>query len=162
MQQNTEICLATLNTKQFKTFDQDPTKTIESKIPRALWKMKSKCTDKKLYSTGSVPGRFYSIASYPTITKLPICSIISNINTPSWKRGTSKTLVTRAFNVCPNPYHLNKGLNHLKRVLLRRMDTLCGSLDKLWKMLKITINNFELAAKTPRQVEKENLLILSL
>ena len=54
-----------LGTKQFAKLDNDPTSKLESKIPRTLRKIKSKLPEKvyrKLYPTGSCPGKFYGNA----------------------------------------------------------------------------------------------------
>ena len=58
-------CLALLLTKQFTVLNNDPTKTLESKVQRTLRKIKSKFTEqeyKKLYPTGSCPWKFYGTA----------------------------------------------------------------------------------------------------
>ena len=57
-----EKCMSFLTTKQSKQVDSDPTKTLESKVQRSLRKLKSKLSPyeyKKLYPTGSSPGKFY-------------------------------------------------------------------------------------------------------
>ena len=58
-------CLRLLLTKQFTVLNNDPTKTLESKVQRTLRKLKSKFTEqeyKKLYPTGSCPWKFYGTA----------------------------------------------------------------------------------------------------
>ena len=89
----TDKCLALLSTKQFTTLTNDPTKTLESKAQRTLRKMKSIFTEqeyKKLYPTGSCPGKFYGTAKIHkipvngNIDDLPIRPIVSNINTPTY------------------------------------------------------------------------------
>ena len=53
--------MSLLTTKQFKQVDSDPTKTVESKVQRTMRKLKSTISPyeyKKLYPTGSSPGKF--------------------------------------------------------------------------------------------------------
>ena len=86
-------CLAWLSTRQFTTLTNDPTKTLDGKVRRTLRKTKSKFTEqeyKKLYPTGSCPGKFYDtvkIHKIPVngnIDDLPIRPIVSNINTETY------------------------------------------------------------------------------
>ena len=61
----TEKCLIMLSTKQFLNVETDPTKPLEIKIQRILRKIKSKFSEqeyKRLYPTGSRPGKFYGTA----------------------------------------------------------------------------------------------------
>ena len=83
-----------LTTKQFKQVDSDPTKTLESKVQRSLRKLKSKLSPyacKKLYPTGSSPGKFYGttklhkLPANGEIDNLPIRPIVSNINTATYQ-----------------------------------------------------------------------------
>ena len=58
-------CLSMLGTKQFAKLDNDPTSKRESKVQRTLRKIKLKLPEKvyrKLYPTGSCPGKFYGNA----------------------------------------------------------------------------------------------------
>ena len=82
-----EKCTSFLTTKQFKQVDSDPTKTLESKVQRSLRKLKSKLSPyeyKKLYPTGSSPGKFYGTAkshklpANGKIDDLPRRPIVSN------------------------------------------------------------------------------------
>ena len=82
-----EKCMSFLTTKQFKQVDSDPTKTLESKVQRSLRKLKSKLSPyeyKKLYPTGSSPGKFYGTAkshklpANGKIDDLPRRPIVSN------------------------------------------------------------------------------------
>ena len=86
-------CLAWLSTRQFTTLTNDPTKTLDGKVRRTLRKTKSKFTEqeyKKLYPTGSCPGKFYDtvkIHKIPVngnIDDLPLRPIVSNINTETY------------------------------------------------------------------------------
>ena len=89
-----EKCLTILNTQQFIKLNNDPTKSTEGKIQRAIRNVKSKIIEqdyKKIYPTGSSPGRFYATAKLHKmpendndIKNLPIRPIISNINTASY------------------------------------------------------------------------------
>ena len=84
-----EKYLSLLTPKQFKQVDSDPTKTLQSKVQRSLWKLKSKLSPfqyKKLHPTGSSPGKFYGttklhkLPANGEIDNLPIRPIVSNIN----------------------------------------------------------------------------------
>ena len=100
----TDKCLALLSTKQFTTLTNDHTKTLESKVQRILRTIKSKFTEqeyKKLYPTGSCPGKFYGTAKIhkipvnENIDDLPTRPIVSNINTVTYNlaRYLTKLLV---------------------------------------------------------------------
>jgi len=87
-------CMSLLNSDKFKVTAKDPTATIERKIQNALRKIKNKLTDneyRRLYPTGSSPGKFYGIAKLhklkanETVDDLPIRPIISNIGTASYE-----------------------------------------------------------------------------
>ena len=89
-----EKCMSMLTTKHFKQVDSDPTKTLESKVQRSLRKLKSRLSQyeyKKLYPTGSCPGKFYGTAKLHKlpvngkIDDLPIIPIVSNINTATYQ-----------------------------------------------------------------------------
>ena len=89
-----EKCMSLLTTKHFKQVDRDPTKTLESKAERSLRKLKSKlspCEYKKLYPTGSCPGKFYGTAKLHKlpvngkIDDLPIRPIVPKINTATYQ-----------------------------------------------------------------------------
>ena len=84
-----EKCVSFLTTKQFKQVDNDPTKTLESKVQRSLRKLKSKLSPyeyKKLYPTGSSTGKFsgtaklHKLPANGKIDDLPIRPIVWNIN----------------------------------------------------------------------------------
>ena len=82
-------CLSMVATKQFSKLDYDPTSKLESKVQRSLRKIKSKLPEnvyKKLYPTGSYPGKFYGNAkvhklSTNNIDDLTLRPILSNIST---------------------------------------------------------------------------------
>ena len=68
--------MSLLTTKQFKQVDSDPTKILESKVLRSHRKLKSKHEYKKLYPTGSCPGKFYGTAR---LHKLPVDGKIDDL-----------------------------------------------------------------------------------
>ena len=82
-----ERCMSFLTTKHFKQVDSNPTKTLKSKVQCSLRNLKSKVSPyeyKKLYPTGSLPGKFYGTAKLHKlpvngkIDDLPIRPIVSN------------------------------------------------------------------------------------
>ena len=90
----TNKCLNILNTEQFQKLDRDPTKPIETKIQRAVRKIKSHLSNQeymRIYPTGSAPGKFYGMVKKHkipvngTINDLPLRPIISNIGTASYQ-----------------------------------------------------------------------------
>ena len=71
--------MSLLTTKQFKQVDSDPTKILESKVLRSQRKLKSKLSlyeYKKLYPTGSCPGKFYGTEK---LHKLPVDDKIDDL-----------------------------------------------------------------------------------
>ena len=44
----------------------------------------------------------------------------------SWKRGTLKSLISRAYMLCSNQSLLEKELEHLKNAFHKKMVMLCG------------------------------------
>ena len=89
----TEKCLNLLNSNQFNKLSHDPNKSVENKVKRVLWKIKTKLSQQdyvKLYPTGSAPGKFYretkkhKMPENGTIEDLPLSPIISNIGTASY------------------------------------------------------------------------------
>ena len=88
-----EKCLELLDTEQFQKLNHDPTKTTERKVQNALRKIKSKLSIneyKRIYPTGSSPGKLYETAKIHKLSdrdgieKLPIRPIISNLNTATY------------------------------------------------------------------------------
>ena len=86
-------CLNILISDTFIKLTDDPTKSIEGKIQRAIRKIKSKVRKgeyNKIYPTGSAPGKLYGIAKVhkmaenDSIENLPLRRIISNIGTASY------------------------------------------------------------------------------
>ena len=87
-------CLALLNINQFLKLNRDHTKQIQTKIQRALRKIKTKISSQaysRLCPTGSYPGKHYGTGKIhklsPTdnIGKLPIRPTVSNNNTPTYQ-----------------------------------------------------------------------------
>ena len=88
-----EKCMSLLSSNQCKHIPKDPTKSLEVKVQRATRKIKSKLSEqeyKKLYPTGSCPGKFYGTAKIHKlpvdggINELPIRPIVSNLNTATY------------------------------------------------------------------------------
>ena len=86
----TDKCMSLLSSNQSIHISNDPTKSLKSNIQRTLLKIKSKLSEqehKKLYPTGSCPGKFYGttkIHKFPVnggINELPIRPIVSILNT---------------------------------------------------------------------------------
>ena len=66
-----EKCLTLLNSEQFVRLNEDPAKTNERKLQRMLRKIKPNLTDqeyKRLYPSGSAPGKFYGTAKLHKIS----------------------------------------------------------------------------------------------
>ena len=78
-----------LATKQFSKLDYDPTSKLECKVQQTLRKIKLKLPEKvykKLYPTGSYPGKYYGNAtvhklSTNNVDDLTLRPIVSNIST---------------------------------------------------------------------------------
>ena len=88
-----EKCMSLLLSNQFIHIPNGSTKSLESKVQWALRKIKSKLSEqeyKKLYRTGSCPGKFYGTAKIHKlpvnrgINQLPIRPIVSNLNTATY------------------------------------------------------------------------------
>ena len=85
-------CLNILNNDNFIKLTDNPTKSIEGKIQRAIRKIKGKLSKdeyNKIYPTGSAPGKMHGTAKVHKMAKndnidnLPSRPIISNIGTAS-------------------------------------------------------------------------------
>ena len=93
-------CLPMLATKQFSKLEYDSTSKLESKVQRTLRKIKSELPEKvykKLYPTGSCPGKFYGNAkvhklSTNNVDDLTLRPIVSNIGTATYE--TAKYLAS--------------------------------------------------------------------
>ena len=82
-----------LNTKQFCKLDKDQTKTIETKVQKAVRNIKDHLSTSEyrtLYPSGSAPGKFYGTAKKHkipvngTVDDLPLRPIISIVGTTSY------------------------------------------------------------------------------
>ena len=68
-------CLDMLNNDNFIKLTDDPTKSIEGKIQRAIRKIKSKLSKdeyNKIYSTGSASGKLYGTANVHIMAEMTI------------------------------------------------------------------------------------------
>ena len=90
------MCMEHLNTDNFKQLETDNTKAVEDSIQRALYAVKDAIGEeeyRKIYPSGSNPGKFYGTAKvhklkpddHDKIGKLPLRPIISNIGTATHK-----------------------------------------------------------------------------
>ena len=88
-----EKCLELLDTEQFQKLNHDQTKTTERKVQSALRNVKSKLSineHKRIYPTGSSPGKLYGTAKIHKLSdcdgieKLLILPIMSNLNTATY------------------------------------------------------------------------------
>ena len=86
----TEKYMSLLSSNQCVHIAYDPTKSLESNVQRRLRKIKLKLSKqeyKKLYRTGSCPGKLYGTAKIHklsvngAINDLPVGLIVSNLNT---------------------------------------------------------------------------------
>ena len=99
-----EKCLGLLQTQNFAKLDHDPTSSTEKKVQDTLREIKEDIgeeTYKKIYPSGSNPGKFYGTAKIHKLSneedmninqvdRLPLRPIVSNINTATYR--TSKFL----------------------------------------------------------------------
>ena len=115
-------CNDLLSKKQFKQLKDDPTRPIERKMQSLLRKIKSKLPDeetyKKLYPTGSVPGKFHGTAKIhklktgELVDKLPLRPIVSNIGTATYQ--TAKYLAKLLSPLNKSIYSVNSTKEFLK------------------------------------------------
>ena len=103
-------CLELLDMEQFQKLNHDPTKTTERKVQNTLRKIKSKLSIneyKRIYPTGSSPGKLYGTAKIHKLSDrdgiqiLPIRQIISNLNTAIYHlaKYLAKLLSTSEYTV---------------------------------------------------------------
>ena len=85
-----------LTSDQFKVFENDTAKTLESKVQRVLKKIKHIADEKfykRLYPASSKPGSFYGtvkvykLKEREGVDKLTLRPIISNIETATYEIG---------------------------------------------------------------------------
>jgi len=83
----------------------------------------------------------------------------------TWKRGTVKTLVRRAYTICSNSDHLNNELKHLKHVFTKINGYPLWIINQVFQEIKDTYNN-RIINESSQNVannnenEKKHLLIL--
>ena len=103
--------------KDSRKLDKNPTKTIETKVQRAVRKIKdhlSKCEYRTLYPSGSAPGKFYGTAKKHkipvngTVDDLPLRPVISNIGTASYH--LAKYLAKTLSPLSKSEYTVNNNL----------------------------------------------------
>ena len=116
-------CNQILQSQQFTSCEEDPTKTIEGKVQRAVRKIKPHLTPteyNKIYPTGSNPGRFYGTAKMHklkpdhTVEDLPLRPIISNIGTATYQ--LAKYLAKLLSPLAQSDYTVTSTDNFINRV----------------------------------------------
>ena len=104
--------------------DHDPTSKLESKVQRTLLKIKSKLPEsiyKKLYPTGSAPGKFYGNAKIRKLSSndvdgLPLRLIVSNIGTATYETAKYPAKLLSPFS--KSNYAINSTkqfVNHIRK-----------------------------------------------
>ena len=118
-----EKCLTLLNSEQFVRLNEDPAKTNERKLQRMLRKIKPNLTDqeyKRLYPSGSAPGKFYGTAKLHKISinddvdKLPIRPIISNTRTTTYQ--LAKYLARLLSPLAKSEYTVTSTKNFIEKI----------------------------------------------
>ena len=115
-------CLSMVAIKQFSKLDYDPTSILESKLQRTLRKIKSKLPEnvyKKLYSTGSYPGKFHGNAkvhklSTNNVDDLALRPIVSNIGFPTCE--TAKYLASLLAPLSKSEFTINNTKDFVKYI----------------------------------------------
>ena len=64
----------------------------------------------------------------------------------SWKRGTLKSLISRAYMICPNQSLLEKELEHLKNVFHKKNGCPLWMINQVMETVKETINTENISA----------------
>ena len=173
-------CLEVLYNDQITKLNHDPTKKIEAKIQRVLWKTKTNLTSQeysRLYPTGSCPGIFYGTANIhkilPTdnVDKLSIRPITSNINTLTYKLAKYLTKLlsplSRSQYTVNSTKHFIKSIKHEKvptsyQMIPFDVKSLFTSipLDKTIEIILQRIyNHNEITTQIPKKVKKGLLLL---
>ena len=113
-----------LNTKQFCKLDKDPTKTTETKVRRAVRKIKDHLSISEyrtLYLRRSAPDKFYGTAKKHKIPvngiadKFPLRPIISNIGTGSYH--LAKYLAKTLSPLSKSEYTVNNNLEFISYLI---------------------------------------------
>ena len=115
-------CLPMVATKNFSKLEYDPTSKLESKVQRTLRKIKSKLPEnvyKKLYPTGSYPGKFYGNAKVPKLSNknvddLTLRPIVSNIGTATYE--TVKYLASLSAPLSKSEFTVNSTKEFVKYI----------------------------------------------
>ena len=175
-----EKCLNMLNTNQFRKLDTDPTQSLEKKVKTTLRKLISiftKTEYKKLYPTGSNPGKFYGTAKIHKlkqdegIDQLTLRPIISNIGTATYH--TAKYLAKLLAPLSESKYTVKSTtdfIDKLKNERVPRNHTLVSfdvkslftnvPLDKTIDIiLRRIYKEKEIHTEIPRKEMKELLLL---
>ena len=120
-----EKCMALLNAEQFTKLPKDNTKEVEEKVQKTLRGMKKAIGEteyRKIYPSGSNPGRFYGMAKVhklkpedeDKVNRLPIRPIISNIGTATHK--TAKYLCKLLSPLGKSDYTLESTKEFINRI----------------------------------------------
>ena len=113
-----------LNTKQFCKLDKDPTKTTETKVPKAVRKIKDHLSISEyrtLYPIRSAPDKFYGTAKKHKIPvngiaeNFPLRPIISNIGTGSYH--LAKYLAKTLSPLSKSEYTVNNNLEFISNLI---------------------------------------------
>ena len=132
-------CLRLLLTKQFTVLNNDPTKTLESKVQRTLRKLKSKFTEqeyKKLYPTRSCPWKFYGTAMWYSMLLKKFYSKYLNSIINEQMVLIIVTIISMATIYLPwimNQWHLRSNRYLSYPIKLERETTFWSSLRKEWE-----------------------------
>ena len=109
-----------LNSKQFHKLDKDPTKPIETKVQRAVRKIKVHLSTSEywtLYPSRSVPGKFYVTAKKDkipvngTVDDFLLWPIIFNISTASYH--IAKYLAKTLSSLSKSEYTVNNNMEFI-------------------------------------------------
>ena len=173
-------CLSLLDNEQFIKLNTDPTKSIESKIQRAIRKIKNKISEneyKTIYPTGSAPGKFYGTAKIhklkenDTVEELPLRPIISNIGTASYH--LAKYLAKLLSPLSKSEYTIestNEFIDKIKNLTIPQ-DFKLVSFDVKSLFTNVPLNftidvilkriytNNEIETRIPKNIMKEMLLL---
>ena len=114
--------------KTVPKLSKDPTKTLERKIQRVIWKIKCHLEEKeykKLYATGSKPGLFYGTAKAHKLKigewskELAIRPIISNIGTTTYE--AAKYLNTLLTPLTKSQYNILSADDSIQKIKSERI-----------------------------------------
>ena len=120
-----EKCMEHLDTENFQLIENDTTNKVEEAVKKALGKIKNIIGEedyKKIYPTGSNPGKFYGTAKVHKIRtdetdkvgKLPLRPIVSNIGTATHK--TAKYLCKLLTPLGKSKYTMENTKEFVKKI----------------------------------------------